>query len=139
MVKVRGDPGLVRTLVLRESDVAVDPHHRTAIWSRVRNKMAIDLLQAGREVGDKSQEWILHLRLITFFVGHEPIAIVVGFKIFQEAERGPREITISCYLAHRHSYLQSSVGSLLPSWLRRDKLPGRPGWYALVVRHLRHV
>src|SRR5262249_5308203 len=44
MVTVCGDPGLVGALVLGESYVTIDPHHRAHVRTRIRAKMRVDLL-----------------------------------------------------------------------------------------------
>src|SRR6266849_10946629 len=62
------DLRLVRTLVRRESDVAVDAGQRSAERLRVRDDVGADLLQARSGVADELQARLLHGLLVAFLV-----------------------------------------------------------------------
>src|SRR5215471_14719994 len=68
---------LVWTLVLREANVPIDAHERTAIGTRIGDESAADLFECRREVCDQTKERRLDVGLVALLVRQEPLALVV--------------------------------------------------------------
>ena len=87
------DPGLrlVRRLVLREADVAVDAEERAAGGSRVGAKVGADLVEERGEVADELQRRFLDAFFVAALVGLKPLAVVVPAELAQELEQNLRE------------------------------------------------
>jgi len=87
MGKPHGDVCFVGTLVMGESRVAVDSKHRAARRAGIGDEMRSNFGQGRGEVGDKTQDGLAHRGFPLFFVGQEPVAIVVAL----EAGEKPKE------------------------------------------------
>src|SRR6059036_339114 len=84
--EVDPDLRLVRTLVRREPDIAVDAGQRSAKRLRVRDDIGTDLLQAWSGVPNESQARLLHGLLVAFLVLREPLFVVVFRQLAEERE-----------------------------------------------------
>ncbi len=85
----KADPNvrLVRALVFRKPDVAVDPEQRPADRSRVSLEVRADLLQMRRDVGDELERGGLYVLFVAVLVGFEPFTPVVEVELPEKVER----------------------------------------------------
>jgi hypothetical protein len=84
--------GLVRSLVAREAEIAIDAHHRAAARPRVRDKVGADLSQPRREVRDEREHRLAHLVLVTGFILEKPVAVVVAPELLEKFKTLRREV-----------------------------------------------
>src|SRR5262245_16995344 len=71
---------LVRTLVLREADVAIDSKERAAVRSWIRNKTRTDSVKHRSKVRDEAQERVAHRCFKSVLVLGKPFSVVVGLE-----------------------------------------------------------
>jgi hypothetical protein len=91
VAEVDADVRLVRSLVMREARVAVDPEQRPADGLRLGLEVRADLAQLGREVADELEGRLLRVLDVASLVRLEPLAVVVLAKLAQEREQRRRE------------------------------------------------
>src|SRR5438128_282337 len=84
--EVDSDLRLVRALVRRESDVAVDARQGSAERLGFRDDVGADLLQSLAGVADELQARLLHGLLVPFLVLGEPLFVVILRQIAEERE-----------------------------------------------------
>src|SRR5262249_62244740 len=68
---------LVRTLVLRKADIAIDAKQRTAARSRISDKARADPVKHRCKIRNEAEERIAHRVFISAFVLGEPLTVVV--------------------------------------------------------------
>src|SRR6266566_4207929 len=107
--EVDSDLHLVRTLVRREPDVAVDAGQRSAERLGVRNDVGADLLQPLAGVANEPQARFLDGLLVAFLVLREPFLVVVLRQLAEERKEFRREVFRS--LGHRFGPRSTGIAS----------------------------
>src|SRR6266566_1037337 len=107
--EVDSDLHLVRTLVRREPDVAVDAGQRSAERLGVRNDVGADLLQPLAGVANEPQARFLDGLLVAFLVLREPFLVVVLRQLAEERKEFRREVFQS--LGHRFGPRSTGIAS----------------------------
>src|SRR2546425_3546898 len=87
--KVGRGVGLVRALVPRESDVAIDAEHRAAV------EVAADRGEPRSHRGDEAEQGVAHDRLVARLILHEPLAVFLLPELHQEGEQLGGELRVS--------------------------------------------
>src|SRR5207245_10522664 len=80
--------GLVRAIVPREPNVAIDPEHRAVL------EVAADRAQPGSHLGDEAENGVAHDRLVVTLIRQEPLAVVVLPELPQELEQLGGELRV---------------------------------------------
>src|SRR5437867_1149163 len=93
------DIGLVRTLVLREPNIPVDPEEGTMEGLRVSDKVGANRSEPGGDILDEPEARLKQLFLVLYFVSSKPCPIVVFLKVFEELEELWREVRCHFLLA----------------------------------------
>ena len=96
MTEGHADIGLVRALVGREADVAVDSEQRATHRTWVGDKVGTDLLQPRPGVTDEPQRRVADVGLVACLVFQEPVAVVVLLQLTQEVEQRRGKIDLLC-------------------------------------------
>src|SRR5262245_25405686 len=84
--EVDPDVGLVGRLVAAEARVAIDPHQRAPVRSRVDRDVTAKPRERRRERADQRQHRIAHLGQIAVLVLVEPLAVVVTPELAEKRE-----------------------------------------------------
>src|SRR5262245_2012225 len=85
--EVGGDEGFVRALVLGETNVAIYPHHRSAIGARINQDLRVDLLKMRLEIRNQAQKGIANILLKPLSVAFEPASIVIAPEFLEECKK----------------------------------------------------
>src|SRR5437867_4644651 len=121
--EVDRDVRLVRALVRREADVAVDPGEGAAERTGVRDEVRRQGLELRARIADEAEARLLDRGLVAGLVLGEPLAVVVLRQVLQESEEVWREVlrTHTSPRRGRHNRSPSST-------LRQKRL--QPGKYS---------
>src|SRR5665213_58046 len=106
--EVRGHVRLIGTLVLRETNVAIDAHHGAPRGMRIGDKSIAHFREARRQVRDQGEKRLAYILFITLLVRQKPIAIIVLFQIVQKFEKSRTKIN-----ANWHTVRTIASGSIL--------------------------
>src|SRR5260370_41513524 len=84
--------GLVRRFVARETEIAIDAHHRTARRARIGEVAGADFFELGRESRYEREHRLAHLVLVTRLIFQKPVAVVVALEFLEKFEEPGREV-----------------------------------------------
>src|SRR5229473_7241791 len=93
MTERGGGVGLVRRFVARETEIAIDAHHRSARRSWIRHVARTDFCEPWRERRDEREHRLAHLVLVARFILEKPVAVVVAAEFLEKFEELGREVT----------------------------------------------